>query len=281
MAPHRPVTKDLNGPQSLPMVAPPKRPGVRKNPMGGAPIFTNNPGFGDYAQTGEPHQKYWQVLNHNIVMPPQMAVIQPPAEIPTDIRINNQDLARAICECMACTTIQTKAPNWVEPPSSALMIDQSTDSAGITLPAGSPGAFTEVLRMVAPDRWYMIISNFGNAVEDDTQFPNVDWQIRINDRALPFQQYAGGGSVIGGIFNAQLGDPATPTKLAMPIIAKYGDVIRVLARSADNHDHLAFARFTGWTYPLANIDGTGDACSPTGLIPLWTDGGIPPNPVIT
>jgi hypothetical protein len=269
----KPYMKDLKGRQASPMMDPPERPRVRPNPRGGPPIQVGRPGLGDYAQEGEPHQRYWQVLKHNIAMPPQMAVIQPPVPVPTEVKISNQDLARAICECMACTVIQTKSPNWVEPPSSALMIDQSTTADGIPIPAGAPGAFTEVLRVVAPDRWYLVLSHFGNALEDDVAFQNVDWQIRINDRALPFQQYLGGGTILGGIFSAQLGHPENPTKLAMPIIAKYGDVVRLFARSNNGAPHTAFARFMGWMYPISMIDGAGDACSPTGMIPLWTDGG--------
>lgn len=279
----RPLVKDVPGSSMSPMVAPPERVRVTKNPMGGAPIFhgSKGGGMGDYAQEGEQHQRYWQVLQHNMPMPPQMPVISPPVPLDTQTVLNNQDLAKAICECMACTVIQTKAPNWVEPPSYALMVDQSTTADGITLPAGAPGAFTEVLRLQPPDRWYMVVSHFGNALEDDVAFQNVDWQIRINDRAMSFQQYLGAGAVLGGIFSAQLGDPVTPTRLAMPVIAKYGDVVRVMARSNNGAPHTAYARVMGWTYPIQNIDGAGDACQPTGMIPLWTDGTIPVIPIIT
>jgi hypothetical protein len=274
----RMVTKDMVRPQASPMFAPPARMKVRRNPNGGAPIFE---GVGDYAQQGEPHQNYWQILDKNMRMPPQRPVIIPPVPMDPGQTMNNNALAKAICECMACTVIQTKAPNWVEPPSSALMVDQSTTADGIPIPAGAPGAFTEVLRITVPDRWYLVISNFGNALEDDVAFQNVDWQIRINDRAMPFAQYLGGGSILGGIFSAQLGEPQNPTKLAMPIIAKYGDTVITLARSNNGAAHNAFARMMGWMYPISMIDGAGDPCSPTGMIPLWQGGATPVAPIIT
>lgn len=278
---HKPVTRDMIVPQASPMMAPPGRTIVKRNPRGGAPIIEHLGDMGDYAQQGEPHQNYWTILEKNMRMPPQRPVITPPIPMDPGQNMANNALAKAICECMACTVIQTKAPNWVEPPSSALMLDQSTPADGIPIPAGAPGAFTEVLRLTAPDRWYMVLSHFGNALEDDVAFTGVDWQIRINDRAMPFQQYIGGGSVIGGTFTAQLGDPSEPTKLAMPIIAKYGDVVRLLARSTNNVQHHAFARFMGWSYPISTIDGAGDPCSPTGMIPLWMAGVDPVIPQIT
>lgn len=279
--PPRPVTKDLIRHQALPMMAPPSRTKVRPNPRGGAPIITQMGNMDDYAQQGEPHQKYWNVLEKNMRMPPQRPVITPPVDMPSDKVLDNNHLAKAICECLACTVIQTKAPNWVEPPSSSLMVDQSTPADGIPIPGGAPGAFTEVLRVVAPDRWYLVISHFGNNLESLAAFLGVDWQIRINDRAMPFAQYIGGGSVIGGTFTAQLGHPEDPTRLAMPVIAKYGDVVILLARSTDGAAHTAFARFMGWMYPIPMIDGAGDPCSPTGMIPLWMAGVDPVAPTIT
>lgn len=273
---------DINddAPKPLPMIEPPRPMKVRRHPQTGAPIFQNRGGLGDYAQFNEPHQKYWQVQDVNRPMPGMMPVIEPPVEISTQTMIHNQDLARAICECLSCTTIQVKRPNWVEPPSNALMLDQSTTSDGITLTAGAPGAFVEVLRVVVPDRWYAVISHFGNMLEDAAAFANVEWQIRVNDRAMPFTQYTGGGVVVGGIFTAQLGDPANPTKLSMPVIAKYGDSIRLMARSTDGNQHTAYARFMGWLYSVANVDAGGDPCTPNGMIPLWTDGNYaPPNPI--
>jgi hypothetical protein len=237
--------------------------------------------IGDYAQEGEPHQKYWQILKANVEFPPQMAVIVPPSSIPTEIAIQNNHLARAICECMACTVIQTKRPNWVEPPSESLMVDQTTTADGIPIPAGAPGAWTEVLRIVTPDRWYTVLDKIGNALEDDVAFTNVEWRVQINDRSHPFQQYLGGGIVLGGIFTAQLGDPSSPTKLSMPIMVKYGDIVSVQARSVNNEAHTAYARLVGWKYPVHTIEMAGDPCRPTGMIPLWTDGGSngPPPPI--
>lgn len=253
---------DKNGAMPSPMIAPPGRPRVRRAPGSGAPIF-----FGDYAQQGEPHQKHWEIERPNVVMTPQQAVVTPPVEIPTETLISNQHLAQAISWALSCTMLQTKNPNWMEPPSESLMIDQSTDSSGIPILAA--GNWVEVLNLVVPDRWYMIISHFGNMLEDDAAFLNVDWRIMINDRPMPFQQYMGGGIVIGGLFTAQLGNPANPTRFAMPLIAKYTDIIHVHARSTNGVAHTAYARMMGWTYPVSNLDSRGDACNPTGMVPMW------------
>lgn len=228
--------------------------------------------MGDYAQTGEPHQNYWRVVNHNIAMPPPRPVIQPPVAMPMEEVDRAKLLSMAICECISCTMLQVKRPNWMEPPSESAMVDQSTTSDGITIPAGAPGAWTELIRLSTPDRWYGIFNRFGNALEDDLAFTNVDWRILINDRPLGFSQYLGAGVVSAGIFNAQLGDPANPTTLEMPIITKYGDVLSVQARSVNAAAHTGYARVMGWMYHVRSIDGAGDACNPTGMVPLMMSG---------
>ena len=250
-----------------------------RQPMVGAPLQVKGvpigpvpQQMGDYAQEGEPHQKYWQILKTNVVFPPQPAVMVPPTQIPSEVVLYNNHLARAICECMACTVIQTKRPHWIEPPSESLVVDQSTTSLGILLPGGLPGPFTEVLRFIVPDRWYMVLEKIGNALEDDVAFQNVEWRIQINDRSHPIQQYLGGGVVMGGVFTAQLGDPANPTKMSMPLIAKYGDVVSLQARSRNGANHTAYARMMGWKYPVQTIEMAGEPCRQTGLVPLWVDG---------
>jgi hypothetical protein len=46
----------------------------------------------------------------------------------------------------------------------------------------------------------------------------------------------------------QLGRFVNPTKIASPLILKHNDELKLVARSLDGIDHVAYARIMGWIF---------------------------------
>jgi hypothetical protein len=258
-----------------PMSEPPEKIGKnngRKKPVG-INDRRQTPGMGDYAATGNPHNTYWQSLEAVKSFSPPPPVMIPPAQVPSEMVQNVNLMTSALVDAIACTPLLVKKPYWMEPPSDAVMVDQTTIASGIAVPA--TGAWVDILRVVVPDRFYGVICGLGNMLEDEAQFVNVEWQVRINNAPLSFSMFDG-TNVVPGVFRAQLGDPVDPTILRMPVIAKYKDTITLVARSLDAIAHTAYARMTGWMYAVRQIDGIGserEGCQYTGTIPLMSGGG--------
>lgn len=247
-------TRDIRDPQKLPMADKNGKPFRKRNPSEQTPSLMKGKGMGDYAQFGEPFQKHWDVEKPNIEMPPARPVIRPPIKIEERTATEYDYLANRIKQYLSCNLYYVKNPNWVEPPISAHGIDISTNSTGIAIPAGAPGAWVQILVYTVPDRFVGVIKGVGNALEDDAAFPNVEWQFRINDRPLSgFQTLGSAASTL----RIQFGDAANPFTLAMPIVGKYRDVIELRARSIDGNAHTAYARWVGWSYPVRTITNDG------------------------
>jgi len=60
----------------------------------------------------------------------------------------------------------------------------------LTIPAGS--GFIPVLTYFVPDRQVGILEGFANGVSDILQFDFVQWQVRVNDGAIPGYDIVGG-----------------------------------------------------------------------------------------
>lgn len=229
--------------------------------------------MGDFMQFTEPFQRHWETLPGNVKMPGPAAIAMPPVPLNEQKVVEQQVQANQIAQAMACQVQPVKRGYWVEPPSEAIIVDQSTIASGIAIPAN--GALTTILQVVIPDRFYGVVSQFGHELETDTAFQQVQWQIMVNDSPLPFSYYDG-TNVIPGAFRAQLGKANTPTVLACPIIAKYGDTIYLKAQSVNGAGHTAYARFCGWMYAVKELDGAGsvqESCQYTGVVPLLRSGG--------
>lgn len=230
-------------------------------------------GIGDYAQTAEPFQQHWNIMPGNMQMPGPSVVTQPPVPLDAQKVAEQQLQAKQIAQSLSCQSQPVKRGNWLEPPSDAIIIDQSTIASGIPLPG--TGALTTVLQVVVPDRFYAVIAQFGHELETDVAFQEVQWQILVNNNPMSFSYYDG-TNVIPGAFRAQLGKANTPTILACPVIAKYGDTIFLKAQSVNGAAHTAYARFCGWMYAVKSLDGAGSVsedCQYTGVIPLLRGGG--------
>ncbi len=229
--------------------------------------------MGDFMSAPEPYQRHWESMPGNVAMPGPSPITMPPVPLDANKVAEQQLQANQIAQSMACQSQPVKRGNWVEPPSDAIIIDQSTIATGISLPG--TGALTTVLIITIPDRFYGVIQQFGHELETDTAFQQVQWQIFVNDGPMPFSYYDG-TNVIPGAFRAQLGKANTPTVLACPIIAKYGDTITLKAQSVNGAAHTAYARFCGWMYAVKELDGAGsvnEACQYTGVVPLLRSGG--------
>lgn len=238
----------------------------------GSPPKRKKNGMGDYASAAEPFQRYWETMPGNLKMPGPTPITTPPVRMDPEVVAKQQLQANQIMEALSCIALFTKRGNWVEPPSDAVMIDQSTIANGISIPAS--GVQVTVLTITIPDRFYGVIKFFGNELETDTAFQNVQWQMTINDSPLPFS-FFDGTSVHTGAFRAQLGHANQPSELAMPIILKYNDTLTLKAQSVDSASHTAYARMTGWMYGVKQLDGAGsvqETCQYTGIVPLMRGG---------
>lgn len=229
-------------------------------------------GIGDYAQAAEPFQRYWETMPGNMQMPGPSPITTPPVPMDPVKVADGQLQARQIADAISCQAIFTKRGNWIEPPSDAIMIDQSTIADGISVPLS--GAEVTVLTLTMPDRFYGVIYRFGNELETDVAFQNVQWKIIVNGSPLPFSFYDG-TTVHTGAFRAQLGKANTPVELAMPIILKYNDTVLLTAQALNGAAHTAYARMTGWMYAVKELDGAGsvqETCQYTGVVPLMRGG---------
>ena len=247
------------------------KPRVKKN--------GNGNGMGDYSQFGQPNDLTWNTIEHGVVLPPAAPVIVDPkarnplkpetapaedaAGYPTiseERRLEMEVMTQMLKEKLTCGTWFVKRPLWMEPPITAVCFDESTTAAGATIPAGAPGLFRTLFTHTVPDRFIAVVAGLGNMLENEAAFVGVEWRIRINDKPVGFQSFSNPPDpfpATPGTFRSQLGDPSNPTILPCPIIAKYGDVLTIEARSLDGAAHTTFFRWFGWEFPFRGSSNDG------------------------
>lgn len=125
--------------------------------------------------------------------------------------------------------------------------------------------------MIVPDRHIFVMSHFGHMLSDDTDFTRFEWGIEVNRSPRYIMSYPIQTLAFPWLipfpspplrFVSQIGNAAVPTKLPVPIIAKYGDwiTIRVRNRAGVSATSNIWWRVAGWLYPAPYL---GQGCIPT------------------
>jgi hypothetical protein len=139
--------------------------------------------------------------------------------------------------------LTSRPPSHIAPPFSARCIDVVANE--VTIPGTYGGAFTTVCTFTVPvGKWRGVVVDAGHALESLAAWADVEWRITLN--GTPYEPYAS--------VRTQIWDMVNDSKLC-PIHLLPRDRVSLEARSLSSASHTAWARLSGWYYPVRSEVG--------------------------
>jgi hypothetical protein len=214
-----------------------------------------------YGRKQEAYQAYWDIIEKEKLIPGTEPVMKGPTRVPVIPGMEPmqqffelhqiprmREMMKELKELLMCGLYFIKKPNWIEPPITAIGIDQFTQPS-VTINAVCPAeTLITPLDFIVPDRHIAVIAAFGHQLEASAAFSDVRWTIKVN--GVPLSNYTR--------FIFQIGEPVHPTFFCKPLVLKWKDRIQLFACSISGAPHQAFARWCGWVWgpPTISVDGT-------------------------
>jgi hypothetical protein len=216
----------------------------------------------------DPLEHYFDIVRQGVKLPRHPFIVSPdwmPCEVSTGDPASDK-LIKALQQAFECHVLprvwQTlmdfwqksqcgtyfiKSPNWVEPPITAVCIDEESVPGGVSLVRGAPAVVIASASM--PDRFVGTMRKLALAT---TTFPgaaNVRFTVAVNKNPIHcFNERTG-----------LIGTMEHPETLSNPVPLKHEDILEVLADlPAGPATETVFARVEGYKWPAREISQAGD-----------------------
>lgn len=210
--------------------------------------------LGDFGMKAlDPTDRYFDIIPNPATLPRRPWIAKPkhtPLPIPgmeawqqflrQDIQPDQWTMLIDFLEVLKSDPLFFKRPNWMEAPITGVENELVTEA-----PVALNATATTLLNYANPDRCIAVVTAFGHALDDPTQWGSVEWNILINQRPIKNWQN----------FVYQRGMLWNPTKLAMPFVIPPNATFTVTGQNASAVN--AFARCVSYVYPLKKFTQDG------------------------
>lgn len=227
----------------------------------------NGRNLGDIYTSGQdPLEKYYDMVRQGVNLTRKKWMVKPswsPPRVPgmeglqkvfeDHMLPRNWELLVDLWTKLQCGTYFVKRPNWLEPPITAICIDERTEDCVVVAGGTAGSGDVPLVTFEVPDRHIGTIVAFGNALQNPANFGQIIWRIKINKKEVRCY----GTKRTGGGFKLQLGTLTNPTRFPNPIRLKYKDLVEVTAAAPAGVTACAFTRITGWYWPATKLTQDG------------------------